>query len=111
MALDESDREEIAAIVAAAIVAAMPAQPEPPPVAEQVAVIEAVADAEVAVIEARADADVAVIEAVAEAQESDDGDGAGDPLDTVAGDADEPALVQPVTPTPDHWLFRPLSHR
>lgn len=102
MALDESDREEIAALIAGALAAT---QPAPPPVAEQVAVIEALADAEVAVIEARADADVAVIEAVAGANETDDT--GGDPLDDTGGD--EPPLVQPVTPEPDHWLFRKLG--
>lgn len=105
MALDETDRAEIAAIVAATLAAAQPV--EAPPVAEQVAVIEALAAADVAVIEARADADVAVIEAVAEASETDDGP-AGDPLDA-AGDGDDPPLVQPVTPEPDHWLFRKLG--
>lgn len=106
MALDESDREEITAIVVAALAASQPVVVEAPPVADQVAVIEAVAAADVAVIEARADADVAVIEAVADANETDD-EPAGDPLAAPAGD--EPPLVQPVTPEPDHWLFRKLG--
>jgi hypothetical protein len=113
MELSPEDIAEIARQVAAQLGAQ---RTEAPDAAEQVAVIEASADAQVAVIEAQADAEVAVMEAAADITEqldtaNSDGDGAEVGSDDAAEVADTLDITDDERPEPKatHPYFRPLG--
>ena len=112
MPLDDETRAAIAEAVAAGVEAALAASARPT-AAEQVAVIEAQADAQVAVIEAQADAEAELIEARADAEaeliearaEAEHPD--PEPVDELLDDEpDEPHRRTPVHPEADHWFFK-----